>query len=278
MDPTFLLIALLAIGISTISIIAGLGGGVLLIPILTIFFDIPIKTVVGTVLLSLVAPATIGTIGAWRRGNIDFKLGLLFELPTATGAYFGAKIVYSVPEWIIESLFGILALFLSIQMIKNTKTGKYGDLERSKFWRFIGTIKPTIILENTNKAGVVDYYSVSITSLIIGGLTIGTLAGMLGVGGGWIKTPLMILGFGVPPIIATGTSIFMITITATSGGISHLINGSIQYPLLYALVSGLSIGAIFGNFLKARLKSYQITYIIGSILFVVSVIMIISIF
>ncbi len=272
----YILIVLVAFIISTISIIAGLGGGVLLIPILTVFFGLPLKTTIGTVLISLFFPALIGAIGAWRNGNVDFKLGLLFEVPTATGAVFGAKTVHSIPELYIKLLFGTIAILLSFQMIRNAKNTKNGNINKSKFWNKIGGIKPTIHISKTNKEGIQSEYDISIPSLIIGGFIIGFLAGTMGVGGGWIKTPLMILGFGIPPFIATGTSLFMITITAASGGITHLIYGSVDLSLLLALLIGLSSGAILGNSLKPRFKSYQITMVIGIVLVAVSIVMIAS--
>jgi uncharacterized membrane protein YfcA len=105
---------------------------------------------------------------------------------------------------------------------------------------------------------------------------IGILAGLLGVGGGWIKTPLMIVAFSVPANIATGTAMFMIVLTALFGGISHIFHGNVDFGLLVVLGITLPVGAFIGNLLKVKLQNYQIAYAFAISLLVISLLMAIS--
>ncbi len=271
MEPVYLLIILLSIIISIFSIIAGLGGGVLLVPLLSIGFGFPLKIVIGTVMVSLIVPASIGSFGAFRRKEIFVKFGLLFEIPTAIGVYFGAKLTVALSEEIIYVVFGSVALILSINMVIKALSTKNHKENKNSIWTHIGSIKPVITIKKGE-----ENHRISIPSLIIAGLIIGFLAGMLGVGGGWLKTPLMVLAFGIGANIATGTAIFMILMTSITGGATHYSIGNIDTALLGSLVIGLGIGAIIGNYLKPKFKNYQITFVVAFILLIVAITMIYS--
>ena len=271
----YILISLVSIIVASISIVGGLGGGVILVPLLVSVFGVPLKVVIGSVLISLVVPASIGAWGAWRRHELDFKLALLFETPTAIGAYFGARITTSLPDEVIIVIFSSISLFLSVNMIKKSlrlRSGEEGQAQ-SRFWSFVGNISPVRILSKQD-----EEYHISIPSLILFGLIIGTLSGMLGVGGGWIKTPLLIIGFQVPTKIATGTALFMILITALVGGTTHILEGNADYWLILSLGIGLGIGANIGNYLRGRMKAHHISLILGITLFIISLLFVLPVF
>jgi uncharacterized membrane protein YfcA len=105
LESIFLLvtIGIVSLFVGTFSIISGFGGGVYLVPILTVFFHMPLKTVIGTILLVLVLPSSVGAIGAWRRHEINFKLAFLFETPTAIGAVIGATFTALVPDFFLKA-------------------------------------------------------------------------------------------------------------------------------------------------------------------------------
>lgn len=268
-----IVIAVIALVVASVSIVAGLGGGILLIPILTLFFGLNMRDIVGAILVSITIPAIIGTYGAWKRHEINFKIGLLFEIPTAIGAYIGARNTSMIAENTLRLIFAIIAMVFSVQMIdRSIRTKKNLPKRKSYVWMAIAKIPPVVSIQHRTSTSD-EEYKVSISSLFFGGLIVGFLAGLLGMGGGWIKTPMLMLAFGLPAIIATGTAIFMITITATVGGFTHLLYDSIDIQLLYALVGGLGIGAIIGNHMKPKLKNYQITMLIGGLLFIVALLM-----
>ncbi len=259
----FLLVFLIAIAVASLSVTAGLGGGVLMVPILALMGGFPFPLIVGSVLISLTVPALVGSIGAYRRDEIDFKLAALFEIPTATGAVVGASLSVSIDEGLLKLLFSVVAILLANEMRKRNKVGS--ELSKSRFWQKIGEIPPFMHLEKKGST-----YRISLTSLIGGGFLIGSLSGLLGVGGGWLKTPLLVIAFGVPPIIATGTAIFMILFTALIGGLTHYFAGNFDPILTSVLVLGLGLGSLIGNWMKPRLNSRQLSRLITYVLFIVA--------
>lgn len=260
----FLLVFFIAIAVASLSVTAGLGGGVLMVPILALMGGYPFPLIVGSVLISLTIPAFVGSVGAFRRKEIDFRLAAMFEIPTAIGAVIGANLSVSVNEGILKLLFSLVAIFLANEMRK--KNNPDHDLSTSIFWKRIGEVPPFVVLE---KRGAT--YRISLTSLISGGFVIGLLSGLLGVGGGWLKTPLLVIAFGVPATIATGTAIFMIMFTALIGGYTHFLAGNFDPLLTSVLVSGLGIGSLLGNWMKPRLNSSQLSRLIMTVLFIVAI-------
>ncbi len=267
-----LTIGILAFVVAIFSIIAGFGGGVFLVPLLPVLFGLPVKTVIGAVLISLTVPALIGAFGAWRRKEIDFKLGILFEIPTMTGAYIGALVTTALPDYIIKITFGIVAILLSIQMIRKTMTERSGKTKKSSGSQSgILYLKPTVTLSTLGST-----YTVSVPILIVAGLFIGFLSGMLGVGGGWLKSPLLIVAYGVPSVIATGTALFMIIFTSLTGGLTHYFEGSRNIELTIVLMISLGLGAIIGNYFKPKLRAWQISLVIALTLIFISIVLIMN--
>ena len=227
----------------------------------------------------LILEEIIGSIGAWRKKQLDFKLGLIFGIPKGIGAIIGALLTSKLSEPVLGFIFGFLALILSYNMIRFTvkDNGRKKSGKSEIIWQtlallpFIGAVVIAIIMDNYSENAVLlsigvltvilSYnmfrfsmiqrnnqrkingeeasanflnrlvrmkptfkvttkkysYTISIPVLIVGGVAIGIISGMLGVGGGWIQTPLLVLAFGVPLGIASGTSMFMILISSITG-------------------------------------------------------------
>ncbi|MCG3219057.1 MAG: sulfite exporter TauE/SafE family protein [Candidatus Heimdallarchaeota archaeon] len=323
-------IGIIAIGVGTLGVLAGFGGGVLLVPILAIFFGYSMKVVIGTVLISLILVSIVGTIGAWRRKEVDLKLGLLFGIPKAVGAVIGAYLTTGLPDYVLSLIIGLMALFLSYNMliylmiergviITNNNAFYWKAIAltpilmatitamiirevtkelviltlvfvvlmsswllitlrkrkekglRPTFWKKVTSVKPTIKIFKEEYS-----YTLSIPVMIVGGIAMGIISGMLGVGGGWAQTPLLVMGFGVPMSISAGTSLFMISMSSITGGIIHLQAGHMDYELLGILVVSLPIGAIIGNYLKGMVKTKDISKIVCLTLGVIAYITILS--
>jgi len=105
----------------------------------------------------------------------------------------------------------------------------------------------------------------------------GLLAGMFGVGAGWIKTPLMILGFEVAPNIASATATFMIIITSAVGGFAHFVQGSFDIVFI-PLTLGLLIGAEISSKIRNRINREMIVYIVIVSLLAISITMFLTIY
>jgi uncharacterized membrane protein YfcA len=108
--------------------------------------------------------------------------------------------------------------------------------------------------------------------LILSGAISGMLAGMFGIGAGWIKAPLMITGFGVPSNVASATATFMIVITSAIGGYTHYLHGNLNI-IFFPLTLGLIIGAEIGCKIRDHIQTVSITKIVIISLIVIGCIM-----
>jgi uncharacterized membrane protein YfcA len=143
--------------------------------------------------------------------------------------------------------------FLMVKRVQKDETTS----ENSTSW-FIGLMRfgPKLNYKNGQESD-----SVGIFMLVVAGGISGLLAGMFGVGAGWIKTPLMIVGFGVISNIASATATFMIIITSAVGGYIHFLHGSLDVVFI-PLTLGLLIGAQVGCKIRDRINVRMITYVV----------------
>lgn len=268
----FIIVIVLVIGI--LANIGGFGGGIILIPILHLLFGIPLKIVIGTVLSSLFLPALFGVILASRRNEINYKVGLIIEAPTVVGVFIGNAISNFFSEFQLKVTFGIVALSVAILMLrKSIHYSKETDSTKKPFWYGITQLPPML----HEKADTYEY-SVSIPFAIMAGLFIGILAGLLGVAGGWLKAPMMVIGFSIPPVIASGTALFMILITSFTGGILKIVGSDWDLQLFLVLTLTLSAGSIIGDRFKSRMNAQQISLVLSVLLLVVSIFTLIDAF
>ncbi|MCG3259235.1 MAG: sulfite exporter TauE/SafE family protein [Candidatus Heimdallarchaeota archaeon] len=274
------LIGLLALVIAIIGNIAGFGGGVFLVPSLILLFDIEGAVSVASILIAMIIPVIIGSFGAWRRDEVDFKMGIVFGIPSAIGAFLGALSLGQIPEIIIvifisvvASIFGIRIIIITARRNKNG-TDKHDDTSKSMIiWKKINSLKPIINVRRNDKS-----YEVSLPIAVLIGLTLGLIAGLFGVSGGWIQVPIFIIFFGLDPLLASGTSLFIIVIKATAGAITYIVEGSIaiDWWIVLSLVVGMSIGVVIGHWLKGKLKTKYVSYIVGVVLLLIVIFTVIS--
>lgn len=252
-----ILIILSGILISGFGTIVGFGGGVFMIPVLVIGFHVPLNIAVGSVLVALFPSALISTIFNWKKKLIDYKTGLLLEIPTVLGTVIGSYLSVIIPVLILELLFGIFVIYLGINFIKKSFTAEAANIKQTFFYR-LNRIGPSIIRRTKNHA-----YRVSFLMALVFGLLAGTMAGLFGVGGGFLKVPIMVGVFSVPTAVASATGLFMITITSLTGSLSHYFLGNINFTYALPVVTGFVIGALIGNSLSTKIDDYLLKRLIG---------------
>lgn len=271
--PTILaIIAIVALVVGIVSVIAGFGGGVFLIPFIFVVFDYEFNIIVGSTLLAVIVFSIVGVIGAWRRKEIDYKLALIFAIPASIGTVVGALVSDRVPEFALMIVVCIIAAILSFTMIKHALKDEFAlkDPKKKTLSERIANLKPNFTIYHENYS-----FRVSIPVIAISGLVTGLLTGLVGIGGGWLQTPLLILGFGLPPLIASGTSLLIILIKATVGGVTHIIEGHIDWFLFLSLAIALLLGAGIGTRLKGKLKGKQVSLLTGILLLIIALFLVI---
>lgn len=210
--------------------ILGLGGGIFLVPVLTLLFDFSVRVAVGTSLVAVIATsAGVAAMSSDERGA-DIPLALRLEIATAAGAVVGGFVAGVVSARTLSLLFSLVVLGTAAY----TATKGSGDSPKTLFD---------------------DAYRPRRWGLGFGvsGLA-GIISGLLGVGGGFIKVPAMYAIMGVPLGVATATSNFMVGITAAASVFVYLGRGDIHPFIVAPTALGVYGGAVAGSWLLPHLK------------------------
>ncbi len=250
-------IALSSIIVSAFGTIIGFGGGVFMIPILIIFFHVPINIAIGSVILALFPGSLISTIYNHRNNTIDYKSGIVLEIPTIFGTVAGSFLTVYLPTFLTEIFFSVFIGLVGLYMFNKARKGKVRQDENSIFNK-LNNIGPRMI--RTTRHGT---YQMSYLLSIVFGLMAGVMAGFFGIGGGFLKTPIMVNVFNIPPFIAASTALFMIVITSFTGSISHYFLGHITAQYSIPVVIGFIIGAFAGNSLSVKVSEKMLGQLIG---------------
>ncbi len=253
----FDLIFLFIIGfaVSAFGTLVGFGGGVFMVPILTLVFHIPIQLAIGSVILALFPAALLSTFFNWRLGTVDFVVGTFLEIPTVLGTLLGAWLTSYLPTWQLQILFSVMVIWVGAGMLSpKSKTAS----ARPSMLKKLNNIPPRLVRDTANGC----YEMGGVAAGLFGTLS-GVVAGLFGIGGGFIKGPLMVLGFGMPARVAAPTALFMIVITSVVGSASHYLLGHVQWKISLLLVAAFTAGAFFGNKRAVRISEQRLIKFIG---------------
>ena len=240
---------LLALGILMVSFLAGLtgslfgiGGGVIIIPALTILFGLPLKEVIGASLVGVIASSTGAASRYVGQGLVNIRLGMIMEPATTLGSVVGALLAIYLDQYVLAGVFAVVLVYSAYYMVKRPEVTVHATAKCHAF--LAGRYDDPL----TGKE--VCYPVRNLGRGLLASFAAGNLSGMLGVGGGVVKVPAMNVWMGVPIRAATATSNFMIGVTALAGAAVFYVNGLIS-PVLAALVA---VGAFAGSSLGPRLS------------------------
>jgi uncharacterized membrane protein YfcA len=243
--PTDLLLALSGLAAGGFGALLGLGGGILIVPILTLGFDVPLTAAVGTSLICVIATSTGAAAINVRAGRADVRLGMTLGAGTVVGALTGAVVAGFVPERLLAALFATLLGYTALTMARGLVRPREQDdgVER---------LEPSA----PDGPGAPAYRRRRLPLAIGGSFLAGNVSGLLGVGGGIVMVPLMHLIMGAPMRIAVATSNFMMGMTAAAGAYAYLFRGDVDprlaAPVLIGVVGGAAVGAALAPRVHAR--------------------------
>ncbi|MBC7555603.1 MAG: sulfite exporter TauE/SafE family protein [Chryseobacterium sp.] len=269
MSPELVIILLIVISsvVSLYGSLVGFGGGIFMVPILITFFNYPLQLAVGTCMISLVGSAFISTYFNKKNSFVDFKMGIILEIPTMIGVIVGSLLLSYIAADKLEYLFAAMVFFLGLSFFVKFNNK---DEKKDGFFKKLNKLKPRMIIKN-HKNFVA--YRISFVMLVFFGSISGILAGLFGVGGGFMKTPIMLKVFKIPPKIATATALFMIVITSVTGSVSHYLQGHIDFNSSWPVILGFALGALGGNTINTNLKDKALENMIGGGLLIAAIVM-----
>lgn len=269
MSQDLFIIILLVISfiISLYGSLVGFGGGIFMVPILITFFHFPLHLAVGSCMIALVSSALISTYFNRKNSYVDFKMGTLLEIPTMIGVVIGSLLLSYIAADKLEYIFAAMVFFLGLSFFIKRKNQSKGKLS---FFSRLNKVAPRLIIKNQKNHVA---YRVSLLMVLFFGSVSGVLAGLFGVGGGFMKTPIMLKVFKIPPKIATATALFMIVITSITGSVSHYLQGHINFKMAWPVIVGFALGAYFGKKINTHLADKTLERMIGGGLLVAAIVM-----
>jgi len=237
--------------------LSGLGGGIIIIPLLTVFLGVDIHLAIGTALVSVIATSSGSAAAYVKEGITNMRLGIFLEIATTLGAVGGALLSAIAPTSFIAVLFGLTLIFSSLNSLRKKQEHIVQDSSN---------LAKTLKLNSTYpQNGEMISYG---TKNVIGGFSMmgvaGMMSGLLGIGSGAFKVIAMDNIMRIPFKVSTTTSNFMMGVTAMASSVIYIQKGYIEPGICMPVVIGVLFGAMAGAkvLVKANPKKLRVFFAI----------------
>ena len=250
-----------------LGIALGLGGGIFLVPFLTLGLGFPLKSAAAISLSTVIATSSV--VSAQRAGHqlINLRFGMVLEVATTVGSLLGGITAQFVAESVLQRLFGVVAIGVAAVVLGRVN-------------------KRNIILDPTvdpgrlggrfyeeESGGIVSYRVKRLPLALFASFIAGNVSSLLGIGGGIIKVPVLNAWCGMPLRAAAATSAMMIGVTATGGAIIYYGRGDLQPLLAAPAVLGVQMGSWAGARLAYGASVKWLKVLMAMLLVIVGVLM-----
>jgi uncharacterized membrane protein YfcA len=219
--------------------LVGLGGGVVMVPLMVGVAGLQQRQAHGTSLVALVFTGLVGAATYATKGQVEVLAAALLAVTATFTARLGARYAHVLPEWKLKRSFG--AFLLVVAVILLARPWLAGPASPVGAW---------------TKAGV----------LLSTGVFAGFLSGMMGVGGGSIMVPAMVLLAGFPQVLAQGSSLLAMVPAGAAGAYTHWRLGNVVGWLLPGLIPGILVGTFLGSSLAVRLPEQALRLVFAAVL------------
>jgi len=226
--------------------LTGLGGGVVVIPLLTLGFGVDIRYAIGAALLASIATSSGSASAYVKEGITNIRLGMFLEIATTIGAVIGALIAVYTPTNTIAILFGIVLIFSAVMTLRKKNQVALTEGSRLSYVLKLNSTYPT-------SQGEVAYKLKNVGAGFSIMTVAGVLSGLLGIGSGALKVLAMDTTMRIPFKVSTTTSNFMIGVTAAASAVVYLQRGYIEPGIAFPVIIGVLGGAFTGSKLLTRM-------------------------
>lgn len=250
MIPSEVLALLAAVGAGAFGALVGVGGGLIIVPLLTIGLDVPIQLAIAASLLGVIAVSTSAGATYLRLGLADRRVGVVLLLATSFGGILGGYTAGLLDARTLSAIFGVVLLGVALQMLRSRSrpapeiVDLPGRLELDSSY-----VEPTT-------GEVVGYRARRVGLGAAISIFAGALSGLLGVGGGVVNVPTLNLLMGVPIRVALTTSTYMLAATAAASAVLYYSRGQVDPllagPVVVGVVAGAQVGARFAQRVSQR--------------------------
>ena len=264
------IVAAASIAAGLLGSLTGLGGGVVVTPVLTLFLGVDLRYAMGASLISAIASSSGAAASYVRDGYSNIRIGMFLEIATTLGALAGAFLNTHISTGVLSILFGLVLLQSAWQAIGGKKHAKSPPPD--------DPLSETLLLNSSfQDNGVERPYKVHRVKTGFGLMFgAGTLSGLLGIGSGSLKVVAMDQAMRMPFKVSTATSNFMIGVTAAASASVYLSRGYINPGIVMPVMLGVLAGSLLGARLLSRLPVVLLRRIFAVVVGVMAIQMIVE--
>jgi uncharacterized membrane protein YfcA len=220
--------------------LTGLGGGIIVVPMLTLVFHVDLRYAIGASLVSIIATSSGAAAAYVREGYTNVRVGIFLEVATTVGALIGAGLAGFIPTDVLAVMFGLVLLYTA-----------YRSFQGREEHRLAGAPHPWATRLRLNSAyptasGMQPYVVQGPPTGFVVMIAAGILSALLGIGSGVVKVLAMDRAMKLPFKVSTTTSNFMIGVTAAASSGVYLHRGYIEPALAFPVMLGVLAGALVG--------------------------------
>lgn len=220
--------------------LTGLGGGVIIVPLLTLGFGVDIHYAIGAAIVAVIATSSGAAAAYVKEGYTNIRVGMLLEIATTIGALVGAGMVLYLHASVIAVLFGVVLIYSAYtSAVHRPHATETVAPDRLASWLKLSGSYPT-------PNGFEDYHVRGVPLGFTLMLVAGVLSGLLGIGSGAVKVLAMDKAMRLPFKVSTTTSNFMIGVTAAAGAGIYFRRGYIDPGLAMPVILGVLLGSLLG--------------------------------
>lgn len=248
--------------------LTGLGGGVVVIPLLTLGFGVDMRYAIGAALVTSIASSSGAAAAYIKEGITNVRIGMFLEIATTTGAVAGAVIAIWLDKMYIAIIFGCVLIFSALRSIlkKEEPVDESAPVDKLAEKLKLNGSYPT-------KDGIVHYKVRNVAAGYSLMTVAGVLSGLLGIGSGALKVLAMDSAMKIPFKVSTTTSNFMVGVTAAASAVIYLQRGYIDPGLALPIVVGVLLGAFLGSKVLPKANVKKLRLLFSVVIFVLAVFM-----
>ena len=260
-----LLLILLGVAVGILGAILGIGGGIIMVPVLTFFFNIPIHNAIAISLVVITANSMSTSAVYLKTGTANLNLGIALSTASVIGALIGSKIAVLLPQSKVMFILGIIQLimvYLTYLKMKKGSKEHIENIENKSFFygEFVDLATKKLVKYNPVKIGYNFLFS----------CFSGVFSGLSGAGGGAMIIPGMNLISNIPIKAATATSSFIIGFTAAAGSIVYMQAGYVDVKVACSIILGIFAGTMISMRYFSKITDKKVSYLLIILLLIVA--------
>jgi uncharacterized membrane protein YfcA len=240
----------------------GIGGGIFLVPVLSLGFGLPMHQAIAASIVAVIATSSATASVYVEKGMSNIRLGMSLEVMTTIGAVLGGLAANALAGETLRRIFGIFLLCMAVLMWWRSRTKGEGSI------RYDPTAAISGSYYDEAAKRTVEYSVRKLGAGMLVSFFAGNMSGLLGVGGGIIKVPVMNMVCGVPIKASTATSNLMIGVTAVASASIFFLHGNVHPYYTSAAVLGVLGGSRLGTIIGTKIRGATLMALFVAVLFI----------